>query len=287
MLLEFEDPAKATLALRRSAALAPPQIRPHATLALAAAHLAAGHPGQANEVLRVAEADLKDARFRDAAAFLSTLSQVRAARDPWKLKSDQRNLVAALSHVRHDDIFGWEGAALISEAYFALGLPAEGVAVCQHAVEHMPDCPLRSRLRLMLVEDACNRGDLSLAESTLRELISSREKLTRAESFRRLCELLLKMDRIDDAQKACLDWLDAVDSPLEQSDALRHLGRCLERKGDRLNAALCYAGTRPHLKPDSDVPAAFPESPDVGKRLPQRPLPRSEELTRGGASPSN
>jgi hypothetical protein len=66
--------------------------------------------------------------------------------------------------------------------------------------------------------------------------------------FQRLCDVLLTAGRLDDSQANAMIWLNAASSPEEQTSALRALGRCLERKGDRINAALCFAGSTPHLE---------------------------------------
>jgi tetratricopeptide (TPR) repeat protein len=258
LLLEADEPRRAVLALRRAASLATSSLRAHATVSLAAAHLRAGHPEHANQVLRSARNELEGPATRNAAAFLSALSQVRAAGDSYRRKYNQETLVDALSRVSPDDFFGWQGAELIAAAYGDLGLTREAAEVCRHAVERMPDCPLRSRLRLTLADDAIDRGDFTGAEEILRGLLSGTEPSQEGLVRKRLCELLLKRERIDDSQAEALIWLEAAETPSEQAEALRALGRCLERKGDRLNAALCFAGSRPTIPSLSALPDTVP-----------------------------
>jgi tetratricopeptide (TPR) repeat protein len=252
LLLESDDARKAVIPLRRAAALATGRTRPQAIMALAGAHLAAGRPEAAHEVLRASQPELAAETSRDAAAFLSTFSQVRAAQDSYRLKYDRQNLLSAVSHVHPADFFGSEGGVLIVEAYDELGLPGEADAVCRQICETLPACPIRHRLELKIADHARQNGDLARSEETYRSMARCETAAIRLAATQRLCDQLLSQTRLDDAQLAAVACLNSCEESADQLAALRLLGRCLEQKGDRINAALCFAGAKPELK--SPVP---------------------------------
>ncbi|MBX3444729.1 MAG: hypothetical protein KF774_20180 [Planctomyces sp.] len=245
MLLESGQPRKAIPPLHRAVALSQARERPTAILTLAAAHLAADRPESANVVLREGRAELSGPATYDATAFLSALSQARAARDQFRRKYDQRTLMQAVSHVDASNFFGWQGAALIASAYLELGLVEEADEICRDATSRMRPCALRSQLELLLVESALGRGQTARAREILQPLTAFSEPAIRADANRKLCALLLQTGETDAALRLAIAWLNVASSAEEQTTALRTLGRCLEQRGDRINAALCFAGSRP------------------------------------------
>jgi hypothetical protein len=163
-----------------------------------------------------------------------------------------------VSHVRAEGLPGRTGALLIADAYELLSLDGEALQVLAAAVEQAPAGRVRDRLRLRLVEHWLRIGDQTAAQAELLELSRSASPEVAFESQRRRAVELLAADQIDDARAVCWRLLrdDALDAPQQQA-VLRVLGRCYERTGDRLNAALCFAGSRPfssHTAPDRPSP---------------------------------
>ncbi len=246
LLLEANEAKRAVIFLRRSLALAATRDRGTAALTLGAAYLLAGQPQNTAEILRSNQNWLDVESTRDAAAFLSCLAQVQGGHDPTRLKYDLRSLMTSISHVRSEQFFGRSGAVLIAMAYRELGLNGEAADICRDAIAHMPPCALRMKLELMLVDELLDRRDFEATEAQLRTIADSANEEVRLMAYERLCALLLERDRTDDAEAAAAAWLKACSTPEQQAIALRGLGRCLQKKGDYLNAALCFSGSMPH-----------------------------------------
>jgi hypothetical protein len=106
----------------------------------------------------------------------------------------------------------------------------------------------------MLVDEFLDRRDFDATEARLRTICESANEEVRLMAHKRLCELLLSLGRRDDAEAEAMTWLKACSTPEQQVVALHGLGRCLQKKGDYLNAALCFAGSMPQAKgPEAPV----------------------------------
>ena len=246
LLLEANEPKRAVVPLRRALALTSTRDRGVAALTLGAAYLLCGQPQNTAEILRSNQNWLDVDSTRDATAFLSCLAQVQGGHDPTRLKYDLRSLMTSISHVRSEQFFGRSGAVLIAIAYRELGLNGEAADICRDAIAHMPQCALRMKLELMLVDELLDRRDFAGTEAQLRSITQSANEEVRHMAYQRLCELLLERDRSPEAETEALAWLKCCDTPEMQSTALKSLGRCLQLKGDYLNAALCFSGSMPH-----------------------------------------
>lgn len=253
MLLEANEPKRAVVPLRRALALTAPRDRGIAALTLGVAYILADQPQNTAEILRSNQNWLDVDETRDAAAFSSCLAQVLGGHDPTRLKYDLRSLMTSISHVRSEKFFGRSGAVLIAMAYRELGLSGEAAEICQDAIAHMPQCALRMKLELMLVDQFLDRRDFEATEARLRSICESSNEEVRLMAFKRLCELLLGLDRRDEAELEARAWLKACSTPEQQVLALHGLGRCLQKKGDYLNAALCFAGSMPQ-GPGTEAP---------------------------------
>jgi tetratricopeptide (TPR) repeat protein len=245
LLLESNEPKRAVVPLRRALALAAPRDRGVAALTLGVAYVLAEQPQNTAEILRANQSWLDVDETRDSAAFTSCLAQVLGGHDPTRLKYDLRSLMTSISHVRAEQFFGRSGAVLIAMAYRELGLNGEAAGICQDAIAHMPPCALRMKLELMLVDEFLDRQDFEATETRLRSICESPNEEVRFMAYKRLSELLLDLDRRDEAELEARTWLKACSTPDQQVVALRGLGRCLQKKGDYLNAALCFAGSLP------------------------------------------
>lgn len=269
MLLEANEPRRAVVPLRRSLALAATRDRGTAALMLGAAYLLAEQPQNTAEILRSNQNWLDVEATRDAAAFMSCLAQVQGGHDPTRLKYDLRSLMTAISHVRSEQFFGRSGAVLIAMAYRELGLNGEAADICRDAIAHMPPCALRMKLELMLVDELLDRREFDATEAQLRSITQSSNDEVRQMAYQRLCDLLLERGRRDDAEAQAVAWLKICSSPEQQTKALRGLGRCLQLKGDYLNAALCFSGSMPHgTEIQSPVTTTTKHPPESGLRLP-------------------
>jgi len=255
LLLESNEPRRAVVPLRRALALAAPRDRGTAALTLGVAYILAEQPQNTAEILRSNQNWLDVDETRDATAFTSCLAQVLGGHDPTRLKYDLRSLMTSISHVRSEQFFGRSGAVLIAMAYRELGLSGEAAEICQDAIDHMPPCALRMKLELMLVDELLDRRDFESMEARLRSICESSNEEVRLMASRRLCELLLDLDRRDEAEIEARNWLKACSTPEQQIIALRGLGRCLQKKGDYLNAALCFSGSMPQgMDPAAEAP---------------------------------
>lgn len=246
LLLEANEPRRAVVPLRRSLALAATRDRGTAALTLGAAYLLADQPQNTAEILRSNQNWLDVEATRDAAAFMSCLAQVQGGHDPTRLKYDLRSLMTSISHVRSKQFFGRSGAVLIAIAYRELGLNGEAADICRDGIAHMPPCALRMKLELLLVDELLDRRDFDATEAQLRSICQSSNQEVRHIAHQKLCELLLEWNRRNEAEALALVWLKTCSTPTEQATALRGLGRCLQLKGDYLNAALCFSGSMPH-----------------------------------------
>jgi hypothetical protein len=264
MLLESNEPKRAVVPLRRALALAAPRDRGVAALTLGVAYVLAGQPQNTAEILRSNQSWLDVDETRDSAAFTSCLAQVLGGHDPTRLKYDLRSLMTSISHVRSDQFFGRSGAVLIAMAYRELGLNGEAAGICQDAIAHMPPCALRMKLELMLVDEFLDRQDFEATEARLRSICTSPNEEVRLMAYKRLCELLLALDRCEEAELEARTWLKLCSTPDQQVIALHGLGRCLQKKGDYLNAALCFAGSLPQ--------SAGNESPVTKNSVPSQEL---------------
>jgi tetratricopeptide (TPR) repeat protein len=258
LLLEANEAKRAVVPLRRSLALSAPRDRGTAALTLGAAYLLAGQPQNTAEILRSNQSWLDLEATRDATAFMSCLAQTQGGHDPTRLKYDLRSLMTSISHVRSEQFFGRSGAVLIAIAYRELGLNGEAADICRDAIAHMPPCALRMKLELMLVDELLDRRDFESTEAQLREICESRNEEVRHMAYKRLSGLLLELDRRDEAEDETITWLRLCSTPEQQVEALKSLGRCLQRKGDYLNAALCFSGSMPQdLAPEAPVTKAL------------------------------
>jgi predicted negative regulator of RcsB-dependent stress response len=254
LLLESNEPKRAVVPLRRSLALAAPRDRGTAALTLGVAYILSEQPQNTAEILRSNQNWLDVDETRDAAAFSSCLAQVLGGHDPTRLKYDLRSLMTSISHVRSEQFFGRSGAVLVAMAYRELGLNGEAAEICQDAIAHMPPCALRMKLELMLVDEFLDRNDFDATEAQLRSICDSSNEEVRLIAFKRLCELLLQLDRRDEAEGEAMKWLRVCSTPDQQVAALHGLGRCLQKKGDYLNAALCFSGSMPQgVSPETPV----------------------------------
>ncbi|QDT53799.1 Tetratricopeptide repeat protein [Caulifigura coniformis] len=245
LLVEANEARRAVVPLRRSLALAAPRDRGTAALTLGTAYLLSSQPQNTAEILRANQNWLDVEGTRDATAFMSCLAQVQGGHDPTRLKYDLRSLMTSISHVRSEQFFGHSGAVLIAIAYRELGLNGEASDICRNAIAHMPPCALRMKLELMLVDELFDRRDFDGMEAQLRAVCETTNEEVRLVAYQRLCELLLELDRRDEAEVEARTWLKLCSSREQQAEALRGLGRCLQRKGDYLNAALCFSGSMP------------------------------------------
>ncbi len=246
MLLEANESRKAVVPLRRALALSTPRDRGTAALTLGAAYLLCDQPQNTAEILRANQSLLDVEMTRDATAFMSCLAQVQGGNDPNRIKYDLRSLMTAISHVRSEQFFGRSGSLLIAIAYRELGLNGEAADICRDAVAHMPECALRMRLQLMLVDELLDRRDFEAMEDELRGICKAPNEEVRLLAFSKLCNFLLERNRREDAESEAQEWLKACSTPEQQILALRTLGRCLQLKGDYRNAALCFSGSMPH-----------------------------------------
>lgn len=265
LLLESNEPKRAVVPLRRSLALAAPRDRGTAALTLGVAYVLSDQPQNTAEILRSSQNWLDVDETRDAAAFTSCLAQVLGGHDPTRLKYDLRSLMTSISHVRSEQFFGRSGAVLVAMAYRELGLNGEASEICQDAIAHMPPCALRMKLELMLVDEFLDRQDFEATEARLRLICDSSNEEVRLMAYKRLCDLLLDLDRRDEAEIEALTWLKACSNPDQQAVALHTLGRCLQKKGDYLNAALCFSGSMPQ--------SVGHESPVTKNSIPPQELP--------------
>jgi len=245
LLLEANEARRAVVPLRRSLALSAPRDRGTAALTLGAAYLLSSQPQNTAEILRSNQNWLDVEASRDATAFMSCLAQVQGGHDPTRLKYDLRSLMTSISHVRSEQFFGRSGAVLIATAYRELGLNGEAADICRDAIANMPPCALRRKLELMLVDELLDRRDFEGMEAQLRAVCETPNEEVRLVAHQRLCELLLELDRRDEAEVEARTWLKLCSTKEQQVEALRGLGRCLQRKGDYLNAALCFSGSMP------------------------------------------
>jgi tetratricopeptide (TPR) repeat protein len=269
LLIEANEPRRAVVPLRRSLALSATRDRGTAALTLGAAYLLAEQPQNTAEILRSNQNWLDVEATRDAAAFLSCLAQVQGGHDPTRLKYDMRSLMTAISHVRSGQFFGRSGAVLIAMAYRELGLNGEAADICRDAIAHMPPCALRMKLELMLVDELIDRREFEATEAQLRAITEASNLEVRQMAYERLCDLLLERGRRDDAEMQSVAWLKICGSADSQAKALRSLGRCLQLKGDYLNAALCFSGTMPHgTEIQSPVTTTTKGPQENGLRLP-------------------
>jgi tetratricopeptide (TPR) repeat protein len=246
LLIEANEPRKAVVPLRRALALTVPRDRGTAALTLGAAYLLSDQPQNTAEILRANKNWLDVEATRDATAFMSCLAQVQGGHDPTRLKYDMRSLMTAISHVRTEQFFGHSGAVLIAIAYRELGLNGEAADICRDAIAHMPECALRMKLQLLLVDELLDRRDFAGTETQLRTICTASNEEVRLLAYQKLCDLLIERGRRDDAETEAIAWLKTCSTPDQKGLALRGLGRCLELKGDYLNAALCFSGSMPH-----------------------------------------
>jgi tetratricopeptide (TPR) repeat protein len=246
MFLEDGHASQAIKPLTRGLALAQGRAEKAVCAAtLAAAYLLCDNPHAANQVLMEQRTALASDLYADGAAFLAALARFEATDDPKQIEAEGRLLIAALTHVKPGAFFGAQGFLLVARAYRNLEMLEDMQQVLLQGLGQPMPVGLRRNMLYELARSHRRSGERDKCRETLRSLLKDSD----AEWARRA---RLELARVtfqagDDAEclRACTQLLDATSADYTHREALRIMGRVLERQKNYHGAALCFAGIAP------------------------------------------
>ena len=258
-----------------------------AALLLSAAYLLNGNAIAANSVLlehrpafeaRAKHSRTAEVRVRQMAqqaAFLSSLARFWGTQGTQRIR-EGRALLAALTHVKVDTMFGRHSAFLVGVAFAAVGLSSEQDAIFRQSLAEPHGFPLQQRMRSLLtgqiaVEDslqpeistervaseAAAPGETAPARAqptpTERTALSRAEAAYRDGKYDEVLQSCHKLLRISQAT----DTATTNDPMPEQTrqfrkTTLRLMGLVYQTKGQHEQAVRCFAGIPPMLPNDHE-----------------------------------
>ena len=216
-----------------------------AALMLSTAYLMGGKPQGANSILMARREKLQDSKYREAAAFLSSLARFKAAVLPERQEREGRDLVTALTRFKPETQFGAHWSFLHAEACLELGLIEMAVGSFLQTIRTLPAAALRERAMLAVAHQYRLDGRLDEAEDLLTAL-----KLDHTDSLGQKISLqaalvALQQGRPDAAVQHCRHVVTESDDVEVQRTALQTMGKAYQQQKNHRAAVYCFAGMLP------------------------------------------
>lgn len=282
ILMENDEPRDAIAPLMRGLSLAErSKYEAPAALLLSSAYLLNGNALAANSILvehrhsfaeneTLSDAETTRCRaFSQQAAFLSSLARFWTSQGTLRIR-DGEALLAALTNVQPDEMFGGQSAYLVGIAFGAVGLDSEQETVFQHSLSAPSRFPLQHRMESLL------NGEIRLEES-LQQRAVNESRITQDQSTPEVqarssadkailakAEAAYRDSDYDEVLKTCQQYLLNVEpsqAALPATDPksnepsvcramLRLMGLAYQAQGQHEYAVRCLAGIAPALPTD-------------------------------------
>ena len=236
------DPIQAVTPLRALATSPGSTSQAAAALYLAMAYLMTDNPGAAGTILADNREQVRQARYRQAAAFLEALAHYRAlprGRDD----REASDLLAAALAMSEDQVLGPPGRLLLGQAYRELGMPDRMANLYRKALPTTRG-PIAAEMTFVLGDALYQAEQRNEARQLFLTLAGSTAGPWHRRARLRLAEIALQEKHPDDCLANCRLLLTDPTFP-DLVEVLRLMGRAYEAVGDHRQAARCFAGLLP------------------------------------------
>jgi tetratricopeptide (TPR) repeat protein len=245
LAFEEEDAKEAIPLFRRAQTLAPGSVhQPLAALNLAAAWLMVGKPEQARGALQKQRVALRQAPYKDTAAFLDGYATHQLAVAAKLLRREGSDLLSTLLQNQDTTLLGPIGQTLIAQAYDDLGFPDQAERLLRKALANVhTKTSLATNLELKLAEALLKQDQRSKAQPLLEKVAATSFNHRTLANFH-----LARLDLLDKEWKLCADkcrhlWEEK--SFADSAALLQMWGTAYEGMGDYTRAAQCFSGKAP------------------------------------------